>query len=181
MTINPSTLSQVQDLCTTKETTNDPLVMGIVGYQNITDEMCVYWNDAWTGDERNYAKAACFSGNYNYQLLKAFGLSNETEIHIHSTNFEGDNAYIDKADWALGAAIDSVETCDYADSSPSSSNTYTYGEVVEVGTGSGAVGLFTGGVIVFAFTSLYNKYKNHISGDQDDGISLAGKEALSDI
>ena len=175
--INSATLAQVQDLCLSKDTTNDPLVMGIVGYQNISDEMCVYWNDAWKGDERNYAKAACFSGNYNYQLLKAFGLSNETQIHVFSTDFTGDSTYTDKADWALGAAIDSAESCANSESSSSSpETTYSYDEIVEVGTGSGSVGLFVGGLIALAAVKFYNSIKGHVGGDLAE-IALTGQTA----
>lgn len=177
--INSATLSQVQDLCLSKDITNDPLVMGIVGYQNISDEMCVYWNDAWKGDERNYAKAACFSGNYNYQLLQAFGLSNETTIHISSTNFAGDDPYIDKADWALGAAIDASETCDNEGSS--SSNSMSETEMLEiVGTTSGFGGLILGVAGVYASSWLYNNYIKSYLGSEAE-ISLTGKAMQSDV
>lgn len=165
--INSATLTQVQDLCLSKDTSNDPLIMGIVGYQNISDEMCIYWNNAWKGDERNYAKAACFSGNYNYELLRAFGLSNDTEIQI-IPNFKGDQTYVDKADWALGAAIEATETC-YKDDSHDSNDSSNLG-LKAVGVIGGFFGLAIGcvaGVLgVIAYQHIYDTPMEKM-GDQE--------------
>jgi hypothetical protein len=109
--INPSTLSQIQSICLVKSQSNQPLIMGINGYQNITDEVCAYWNSKWTGNTANYAKDACFSGNYNYGILKAFGLSDDQLLHIQ---FIGDEVAVDQADWALGAAVDTATNCNNA-------------------------------------------------------------------
>jgi hypothetical protein len=82
---------QVEELCDRRDI--DSLAIRIDEYRDITDEMCKYWNDLWEGEERHYAKTVCFSGNYNYQLLQSFGLKDK------------DIVYVDKSDWALGAAM----------------------------------------------------------------------------
>ncbi len=64
-------------------------------FKTITDEICLYWGNTWEGWQAIYAKDACFAGNHNYEVLKLLGALDEQEIHV------------DKADWALGAALNS--------------------------------------------------------------------------
>lgn len=112
LSINTYTLNLTESICVVKKA-SQPLIIGVRDYQNITDEFCVYWNAEWMGNKANYAKDACFSGNYNYQILRQFGLTNDTLLHVHYLPLDSsaEKIYVDSADWALGAAISSIETC----------------------------------------------------------------------
>jgi hypothetical protein len=83
--------NDTKEACSNQKTNN--IVLTVSQYKDIADEACQHWNPEWTGNKAKFAKDACFSGNYNYQLLRAIGLS------------DNDFIYPDDSDWALGAAM----------------------------------------------------------------------------
>lgn len=99
--IDPDILKQTQHICDSRKQTDSPIVLGINDYQTITDAVCIYWGTDWNVNSKTYlfARDACFSGNYNYEILKNFGLK------------DGNPVYVDRADWDLGAATDMLNTC----------------------------------------------------------------------
>lgn len=82
----------LENLCHHKDTNSNSMPLKVREYVEITDRICEFWNNDWQGNQAYFAKDACFSGNYNYQMLKVIGLDSEDIINV------------DKADWALGAA-----------------------------------------------------------------------------
>ena len=82
--------SNIVKICQAKQ--SNSIELKVIDYKEISDEICQYWNPQWAGVKGEFAKYTCFAGNYNYQLLKAAGMS------------DYDSIFPDESDWALGAA-----------------------------------------------------------------------------
>lgn len=100
LVITPETMTRAQNLCSVKQY-NCSVEMTVNDYQIITDEICIHWGD-WKGKQAHFARDACFSGNYNYQILRAVELQDEFTI------------YTDCSGWAIGAAMEYINVAEQA-------------------------------------------------------------------
>jgi len=96
--IDSHILDSIKNICLIEKPQKPNFTINLEDYKNISDEICKYWNNSWSNQEAKLAKDACFTGNYNYQILKDLGINDNTQL------------YVDFSDWAPGAAKEIQET-----------------------------------------------------------------------
>lgn len=101
LNFDAQTLNKTQSICQIKQTQEESLIIDVKSYKEITDAICIYWNEKWVGNTAIYAKDACFSGNYNYEILKFLGLDDQKSVVV---NFVNNGLSSTQTGWTLGAA-----------------------------------------------------------------------------
>ena len=82
---------RIEELCDKKSFANSFAVY-VEDYKNMSDLSCEYWNDDWNASASSHTYHACFTANYNYELLKFLNIEDSHILHLSN---EG---------WELGAA-----------------------------------------------------------------------------
>jgi hypothetical protein len=107
---NSTVIGELDGLCESMNNAQ-PIVLGVKGYKEISDTVCQFWNDEWGENNEPFMEMACLGGNYDYQVLRSLGLSDNAKIKA----FPGDKASVYDQTWILGAAVDMEENCNPAD------------------------------------------------------------------
>lgn len=84
---NNEELSRIEETCLSKK--NDMLTPILVqDYKVFSDLLCHHWDHDWNGKKASYLKHACFTANYNYQLLRLFEMEDNDTVHISQNGWE---------------------------------------------------------------------------------------------
>ena len=95
LAIESQILTKIAYYCQSHKS-NQSFAITLNDYKEITDEICKHWGN-WEGEQADFAKELCFSGNYGYELLKILNFTEDQKINI------------DDVDWSLGSIISTTQ------------------------------------------------------------------------